>query len=125
MAGNKLDLSTLETWLWEAACKIRGPVDARVEGKSLEEIEATLRAHREILRNKFHVERIGIFGSYVRREATPTSDLDILVELDRPVGWEIVDLQCYLENLLEVKVDLVTKGAVFVNLSFGSPFGRI
>lgn len=82
------------------------------QGKSLEEIEAALRAHREILQNKFHVERIGIFGSYVRQEATPASDLDILVELDRPVGWEIVDLHRYLETLLGMKVDLVTKGAV-------------
>ena len=29
-----------------------------------------------------------------------------------PVGWEIVDLHCYLEELLDLKVELVTKGAV-------------
>jgi predicted nucleotidyltransferase len=38
--------------------------------------------------------------------------VDILVELDRPVGWEIVDLHEYLEELLGVAVDLVTLGAV-------------
>lgn len=37
--------------------------------------------------------------------------MDILVELERPIGWEIVDLNDYLESLLGVKVDLITKNA--------------
>ena len=80
--------------------------------KSLEEIKAALREHQPTLREQYHVERIGIFGSHARREHTAISDVDILVELDRPIGWEIVDLHRYLEKLLGVKVDLVTHGAV-------------
>ena len=38
--------------------------------------------------------------------------MDILVELEGPVGWEIVDLHRYLEDALGVRVDLVTHGAV-------------
>jgi len=61
------------------------------------------------LKEQFGISAIGIFGSYIRDEASPESDLDILVEFSRPIGWEIVELSDYLENLLEIKVDLVTK----------------
>ena len=80
--------------------------------KSLEEIRAILRQHRDELRDRFGVRRIGIFGSCAREEHTPLSDVDVLVELERPMGWEIVDLHRYLEELLRVKVDLVTEGAL-------------
>lgn len=40
------------------------------------------------------------------------SDIDILVELDQPAGWEIVDLRDYLQDLLGTRVDLVTTGAL-------------
>ncbi|MGQ9585616.1 MAG: nucleotidyltransferase family protein [Anaerolineae bacterium] len=80
--------------------------------KTLEEIQTILAEHRPELRAQFHARRIGIFGSYTRHHQTPLSDVDILVELDQPVGWEIVDLHRYLEDLLGMKVDLVTKGAV-------------
>lgn len=80
--------------------------------KTVEEIKAVLRAERGELHRCFHVHRIGIFGSHARGQATPVSDVDILVELDQPVGWEIVDLHCHLETILEAKVDLVTQRAV-------------
>jgi predicted nucleotidyltransferase len=80
--------------------------------KTLEEIQATLLEHKHTLQEQYRVKQIGIFGSQVRREDTPVSDVDILVELEQPVGWEIVDLHRYLEQLLHMKVDLVTKGAV-------------
>jgi len=38
--------------------------------------------------------------------------VDILVEFDRPIGWEIVDLHDYLEDFLGIRVDLVTPGAL-------------
>ena len=68
--------------------------------------------HKNILHTRFGVSRIAIFGSYARDEPTPLSDVDILVELEHPVGWEIVDLHRYLEELLGVKVDLATVGAL-------------
>ena len=80
--------------------------------KTLEEIQAELMAHRQELQEQYHVGRIGIFGSCARREDTLVSNVDILVELDQPVGWEIVDLHRFLEHVLHMKVDLVTKGAV-------------
>ncbi|MFB0535332.1 MAG: nucleotidyltransferase family protein [Anaerolineae bacterium] len=80
--------------------------------KTLKEIQASLIEHKHELQELFHVRRIAVFGSRARRDDTSISDVDILVELEHPVGWEIVDLHHYLEQLLDLKVDLVTKGAV-------------
>ena len=79
---------------------------------TLEEIKKRLIEHKGELQERFHVKSLAIFGSSVRGEQTPESALDILVELDRPCGWEIVDLRDYLEVLLGMKVDLITKGAL-------------
>lgn len=68
--------------------------------------------HKEELRTRFGVQRIAIFGSYAREEQTPLSDVDRLVELERPIGWEIVDLHAYLEDVLGIEVDLATIGAL-------------
>ena len=80
--------------------------------KSLEEIKRILRRHKPLLASKFHVKEIGLFGSYVRGDETSNSDIDILVEFKKPIGLEIVDLKDYLEQILGVKVDLVSKKAV-------------
>ena len=61
----------------------------------LEEIKKILRDHKEELKRKFGVKEIGIFGSYVRNEQTEVSDIDILVDFEKPIGWEIVDLKEY------------------------------
>ncbi len=51
-----------------------------------------------------------LFGSYVRGEATLDSDIDILVDLDynESIGWEFIQMQIDLQNLLSKKVDLVS-----------------
>ncbi|MEI6292652.1 MAG: nucleotidyltransferase family protein [Methanomicrobiales archaeon] len=77
--------------------------------KRRNELKTILRKAMPYLKEQFGISAIGIFGSYIRDEASPESDLDILVEFSRPIGWEIVELSDYLENLLEIKVDLVTK----------------
>ncbi len=65
------------------------------------------------LRKRFHVKKIGIFGSESRREATHASDVDILVEFEQPVDmFEFIDLKEYLERLLDRRVDLVTTKAL-------------
>ncbi len=81
--------------------------------RRLEEIQEILRQKKPILRERFKVKEIGIFGSFVRGEEKDTSDLDILVELERPVGLiKFVGLQNYLSDELGEKVDLVTKSAL-------------
>ncbi|HPC90512.1 MAG TPA: nucleotidyltransferase family protein [Methanothrix sp.] len=81
--------------------------------KRLEEIQEILRQKKPLLEERFKVKEIGIFGSFVRGEETDTSDLDILVELEKPVGLiKFVGLQNYLSDELGEKVDLVMKGAL-------------
>ena len=81
--------------------------------RRLAEIQEILRQKKPILRERFKVKEIGIFGSFVRGEEKDTSDLDILVELERPVGLiKFVGLQNYLSDELGENVDLVTKSAL-------------
>lgn len=56
------------------------------------------------------VKKAFLFGSYSRNEATENSDVDILVELDhsRPIGMKFFAYQIELEELLKMKVDLVS-----------------
>ena len=54
--------------------------------KTVEEIRRALEAHKEELNRGYHVKEIGIFGSYIRGEQRETSDVDILVEFERPIG---------------------------------------
>ena len=77
-----------------------------------EGIKETLKRCKPILREKFKVKEIGIFGSYVRGEESEESDVDILVEFAEPIGWEFIDLVEYLEEILGRKVDLVTVRAL-------------
>ncbi|WP_242393293.1 nucleotidyltransferase family protein [Anaeromyxobacter oryzisoli] len=59
------------------------------------------------------VRALSIFGSVARDEATAGSDVDVLVEFDRPVGFfHLFDVQEQLEALLGCRVDLVTPGGL-------------
>ncbi|RMG60709.1 MAG: nucleotidyltransferase [Calditrichaeota bacterium] len=80
--------------------------------KTLEEIRRLLSEHKAEMRDRFGVRRLAVFGSYTRDEATPLSDVDILIDLEHPIGWEFVDLHDYLEELLGIPVDLVTEDAL-------------
>ena len=61
------------------------------------------------LARQFGVKTLALFGSVARNEATATSDVDLLVEFNRPVGYfGLVALQDFLEKLLGCSVDLGT-----------------
>ncbi len=73
----------------------------------------TLRVHLPELREHYGVRTLGVFGSYVRGEQKPRSDLDLLVEFDQPPTIpEFIDFEHHLKGLLGVKVDLVTRRAL-------------
>jgi predicted nucleotidyltransferase len=64
---------------------------------------------RSELEEHYHVSSIGIFGSYSRRDQTEQSDLDLVVEFDRPIGMmAFVHLKNLLSDRLALRVDLVT-----------------
>jgi hypothetical protein len=68
-----------------------------------------LGAHRDQLRRQFGVALLAIFGSTARDEATTESDVDLLVEFDRPTGlFDLIRLQFHLEELLGTTVDVGT-----------------
>ena len=80
--------------------------------KSLEEIRQILSDQKSYLAEKYGVKEIGIFGSYVRNEQNINSDIDILIELERPPRISLiglVELEYYLSDLLECKVDIAIK----------------
>jgi uncharacterized protein len=81
---------------------------------SLDEILRILQAHLPELRGRYGVRTLGVFGSYVRGEQRPRSDLDLLVEFDeRPLTLiQVIALEHYLSDLLGVKVDLVEKNTL-------------
>ncbi len=78
--------------------------------KTLEDISAVLREHQGYLDERYGVRVVGIFGSYVRGEQRAESDLDILVEVLRPISLlELVGAEIFLSEALGMKVDLVTR----------------
>ena len=77
------------------------------------ELQNNLRSigkHRQILKKKYHVGQIGIFGSVAKGISRSTSDVDIVVQFSKPIGmFKFLELEEYLSALLGRKVDLVTK----------------
>ncbi|TJY42459.1 nucleotidyltransferase [Cohnella pontilimi] len=76
------------------------------------DVEYKLKQQKEYLASHFFVNKIGIFGSYARDEQTEESDIDLLVEFSRPVGFEFIELKYYLESIFNKPVDLVTANAL-------------
>ena len=79
---------------------------------NLGQIEKTLASHKAEFRDRFRVRNFAVFGSYARNEPQPDSDLDLLVEFDAPVGIEFIDLGNYLERILNLCVDLVSRNGI-------------
>ena len=80
--------------------------------RSLTEIKETLKSNKLRLTEKYGLSLLAIFGSYGRGQQTETSDIDILVDFQKPIGVEFIDLANELERLLKAKVDLVSKNGI-------------
>ncbi len=67
-----------------------------------------LQAQMPHLRQEYGVASLALFGSFARNQATMESDVDLLVEFERPLGLKFMDLHEELEHLLGREVDLLT-----------------
>ena len=78
-----------------------------------EEIKNKLNKNMSLLEKKYHIKKMGLFGSVARGEQEKQSDIDILVEFSAPIGFfDFIRLENFLSELLGGKVDLVSKKAV-------------
>lgn len=79
----------------------------------IDDFRRTLREHLPMLRRRWGVASLEVFGSRVRGDARNDSDLDVLVTLEKPIGlFQFVELEASLTELLGVKVDLVLRSAL-------------
>jgi predicted nucleotidyltransferase len=78
----------------------------------LNAIRKRLMEQKKSLFQKYPIKELAIFGSYAREEQSPKSDLDVLVEFHSSVGSEFIELGDELEELLGIKVDLVSKKGI-------------
>jgi len=77
-----------------------------------DEAVGLLQEKQPYLAAEFGVSRIGLFGSYAKGLPDETSDIDLVIEFDRPIGFRFVELVDYLENLLGRKVDVLTPAGI-------------
>lgn len=84
----------------------------KIHMKTIDEIRKLLDQHKPMLKAKYNIKNIGLFGSIVRGDVNPDSDVDILVEFEKPIGLDFVSLADELEEILGVKIDLVTPNAI-------------
>jgi len=76
-----------------------------------DEIIRILKENRDVL-IKYGVKKIGLFGSFVRNEQKDNSDIDFLVEFEKPNFDDFMDLAFFLEDLFGRKVELITNGSL-------------
>jgi uncharacterized protein len=85
--------------------------------KTIMQISSILKETLPYIKNKYEVEEVEIFGSYVRKEDTDDSDIDLLVSFsDAPSLIKFIELENYLSGLIGIKVDLVMKNSLKKNL---------
>jgi len=71
-----------------------------------------LQQHKEELFKKYPLKSMALFGSYSRGEETKDSDVDVMVELSEPNARAFINLSYELAEIVQKKVDLVSKGGV-------------
>lgn len=77
-----------------------------------EQIAGILDEHRAYIRAEYGVEKIGVFGSYSKGTASKDSDIDLLIEFSRPIGFRFFELADYLEEIIGKPVDILTPAGV-------------
>jgi hypothetical protein len=68
----------------------------------------TIKNEKPHLAAEFNVKKIGLFGSFAKGKQTGKSDIDIIIEFSKPIGFKFLELCNYLEKKLWGKVDVLT-----------------
>ncbi len=71
-------------------------------------IIAIIEELKPLLKEKYGISKIGLFGSFARNEPDSDSDVDLIIFPDEPLGWEFFELTALLEKKFDKKVDLIT-----------------
>jgi predicted nucleotidyltransferase len=79
---------------------------------SIHDIKLQLAALKPVLQAKYPLSALAIFGSYARNEATESSDVDVLVELNGKIGIRFIDLAEEIEACLGIKTDVISKSGL-------------
>jgi len=80
----------------------------KIKVTNLEEIREIIRQHKPELKRQFHVDRIGVFGSYARGNQKKRSDIDFLVTFDEPVSYfDLGGLKLFVEELTGLESHVV------------------
>jgi predicted nucleotidyltransferase len=81
---------------------------ARSRVQSRQEVVERLQAALPTLRERYGVRRLALYGSFAEEGPHTRSDVDLVVELERPLGWDFVAMTHFLEQLLGRRVDITT-----------------
>jgi len=77
-----------------------------------EQIKKILYENKEYLYLEYGVEKIGVFGSYGKGTAHQDSDIDLMIEFSKPIGFRFFELADFLEKLLGKSVDILTPAGI-------------
>ncbi len=81
--------------------------------KTKEEVIKVLKRELPYLKENYGVSSMGLFGSYSRGEETEDSDIDLLVDFERPIDYfKLIDMEDYLKEKIGVEVEIVTRPAL-------------
>lgn len=71
-----------------------------------------IQALKPELVEKYHVTRIGLFGSFANGNPGEGSDIDILIDFEKPIGWDFFKIEKMFEDRFNRKIDLITPSAI-------------
>ena len=77
-----------------------------------EKITSLLRENYPYLISEYGVKRIGLFGSYAKGIPREASDIDLVVEFERHLGFKFIEFNEYLEQLLGKRVEVLTPAGI-------------
>ena len=78
----------------------------------LDEVIGKIKSQYPYLSSEFGIKRIGVFGSVAKQADSDQSDIDLVVEFERPIGLKFISLAEYLEKLFGRNVDILTKDGI-------------